>query len=141
MPKRVDDLVAALEPPEFVYRGKVYQGRLISFGEAARLAPKFDGLKEIAHTDPAKMLPVLREYLDLIFPRPPWQFWRRRVSSMILEMPPQIVWDLIADFFASAARRAPAAPDGNGGMERSRFTSHSPTSSDTTPEGQRSSDT
>jgi hypothetical protein len=79
------EYAAAFLPPTITVGGRTYVGVLLSADEWFAIAPR---LAIIANDTPRdEMVSLVRDLADLSFPRPWWQVWRPRVSSLLARLP------------------------------------------------------
>lgn len=109
-----DAVLESIEAPSLKIGGKVVHGRILSISEWLPFEPQMSRLRAqaaAAQTGDAgpgmtieDLRNVLHRYLDAIFPRPWWAFWRKRVSAIVLGWPVKAQIEALRSFLVLQSR-------------------------------------
>lgn len=108
-----DDVLRALEPPRFHWRGRTYTGRLLSYEEWLGHTRAFE---RVAPDDRVAERRAVQAFLRAVFPRPWWAPWRRSVAAIVGRLPRAAQLEALLSFCSSLAlaHGAPAPVLGRG---------------------------
>lgn len=101
----------ALRPPAVSIGGKQYEARVLSLHEFAPFVPWFEKMQAGEITDVRTVAGVIQTYLEALYPRKWWQFWKPNVVKLLCALPWNELQEIIQGFFArQAATMTPRSP-------------------------------
>lgn len=93
--------LAAVEPPRFRDGETEYVGRILSAPEWWRIEAQLEAAGTL---DGPGVMRLIRTLTDRIFPRPWWQVWRPKVSTLLFRLPLPAQLDAFRSFVEALRR-------------------------------------
>lgn len=97
-----EEYADAFAPPTFTIGGATHVGVIVSADQWWEIAPRIDALR-LEDTSRSDMTALIRDMADLCFPRPWWQIWRPKVSTMLARLPWGAQLEAVASFTVAQA--------------------------------------
>lgn len=101
-PFAAEEYAAAFTPPTTVVGGRTHIGVLLSADEWFAISPRIDALRSETASQ-ADLASLVRDMTDLCFPRPWWQVWRPKVSTLLARLPWGAQMEAVASFTVAQA--------------------------------------